>query len=48
MPSDVVLGLGLAKDDAGRRQLFRQLAAAPLLGPVDLDVAEMRLAAGSV
>src|SRR5580700_9642285 len=44
VPVDVVLGLGLAKDDAGRRQLLRHLAAAPLLDPVDLDVAEMRFA----
>ena len=43
---DVVLGLGLAKDDAGRRQFLRQFAAAPLLDPFDLDVAEMRFAVG--
>src|ERR1700722_16105024 len=46
VPVDVVLGLGLAKDDAGCRQLFRQFAAAALLDPVDLDVAEMRFTVG--
>src|SRR2546421_8912188 len=46
VPVDIVLGLGLAKDHAGRRQLPRQFAAAALLGPFDLDVAEMRLAIG--
>src|SRR4030088_3300770 len=34
------------KDDPGRRQALRQFAAAPFLGPFDLDVAEMRLALG--
>src|SRR5438270_232956 len=46
MPIDIVLGLGLAKDDTGRRQLSRQFAAPPLLGPFDLNIAEMRLAVG--
>src|SRR5580658_1526460 len=46
VPAEIVLGLGLAKDDAGRRQFLRQFAAAPLLGPIDLDVAEMRLTTG--
>jgi hypothetical protein len=46
MPVDVVLGLGLAKDDAGGRQALGQFAAARLLDPFHLDVAEMRLAAG--
>src|SRR5687767_11140181 len=42
MPVQVVLGARLAKDDAGRGEAFGKLAAAPLLGPFDLDVAEMR------
>src|SRR3977135_2217075 len=46
VPRAIVLGLRLAKDHSGRRQLPRQFAAAPLLGPLDLDVAEMRLATG--
>src|SRR3984893_5354867 len=46
VPVDVVLGLGLAKDDAGGRQTLGQLAAAPFLDPFHVDVAEMRLAAG--
>src|SRR5438045_1838567 len=46
MPIDIVLGLGLAKDDAGRWQLSRQFAAPPFLDPFDLDIAEMRLAFG--
>src|ERR1700736_1599422 len=45
-PVDVVLGLGFAKDDAVGWQAFGQFAAAPLLDPLDFDVAEMRLAAG--
>src|ERR1700733_5285461 len=46
VPAEIMLGLGLAKDHAGRRHFLRQFAAAPLLGPIDLDVAEMRLAVG--
>src|SRR5262249_42789182 len=46
VPIDIVLGLGLAEDDAVGREALRQFAAAPLLGPLDLDVAEMRLALG--
>src|ERR1700736_3404021 len=46
VPVDVVLGLGLAKDDAGGRQALGQFAVAPLLDPFHFDVAEMRLAAG--
>src|SRR6516165_9285570 len=46
VPVDVVLGLGLAKNDTGGRQAFGQFGAAPLFDPFDLDVAEMRLAAG--
>src|ERR1700720_4617125 len=46
VPVDVVLGLGLAKDDAGGRQTLGQFAAAPLLDSFHVDVAEMRLAAG--
>src|SRR5882724_11622983 len=45
VPVDVVLRLGLAKDDAGGRQALGQLAAAPLLYPFHFDIAEMRLAA---
>ena len=45
MPVEVVIRLYLAEDDAGRRQPLRQLAAAPLLDPFDLNIAEMRLAA---
>src|SRR6516165_269796 len=46
VPVDVVLGLGLAENDAGGQEAFGQFAAAPLFDPFDLDVAEMRLAAG--
>src|SRR5271169_1932047 len=46
VPVDIVLGLGFAKDDAGRRQAFGQFAAVPFLDPFHFDVAEMRLAAG--
>src|SRR5712691_6364996 len=46
VPVEVVGRLHLAEDDAGRRQPLRQLAAAALLDPLDLDVAEMRLAIG--
>src|SRR4029077_3511730 len=44
VPVEVVGRLDLAEDDAGRRQPLRQFAAAALLDPFDLDVAEMRLA----
>src|SRR3954449_7960346 len=44
VPIDIVLGLGLAKDHAGRRKPLRQLATAPRFDPLDLDVAEMRFA----
>ena len=46
VPVEVVLGLRLAEDHAGRRQTLRQLAAAALFDPFDLDVAEVRLAIG--
>src|SRR4051812_45380854 len=46
MEVEVVVGTRLAEDDAGRRQALRQLGAAALLDPFDLDVAEMRLAVG--
>ena len=46
VPVGVVLGLGLAKDDAGGRQAFGQFAAAPFFDPLHFDVAEMGLAAG--
>src|SRR5687767_793307 len=44
VPVEIVLGPGLAKNDSGGRQSLGQLAAAPLLGPFDFDVAEVRLA----
>jgi hypothetical protein len=37
MPMDVVLGLGLAKDDPGSGQALGELAASPLLDPLDFD-----------
>src|SRR5688572_18516551 len=43
---EIVIRLGLAEDNAVGGQALRQLAAAPLLGPLDLDVAEMRFAVG--
>src|SRR5690349_19905702 len=46
MPVDVVLSLGIAKDDPSGRQAIGLLSASPILDPFDLDVAEMRLAAG--
>src|SRR4051812_7203377 len=46
MPVEVVIRLHLAKNDAGRGQPLRQLAARAFLDPFDLDVAEMRLALG--
>src|SRR5579862_327072 len=46
VPVEVVIGLHLAEDDAGGGQALRKFAGAALLGPFDLDVAEMRLAAG--
>src|ERR1700693_5894902 len=46
VPVEVVLGLGLTEDDAGRRQALRQFAAAALFDPFDLDVAEVRFALG--
>jgi hypothetical protein len=46
VPVDVVLSLGLAKDDPRGRQALGKLAASPLLDPLDFDVPEMRLATG--
>src|SRR5262245_60380037 len=46
VPVEVVLGSGLTEDDPGSRQALRELAATPLLDPLDLDVAKMRLAFG--
>src|SRR3984893_19044044 len=46
VPVYVVLGLGLAEDDAVGRQALRHFAAAPLLDPFDLEVAEMRFSVG--
>jgi hypothetical protein len=46
MPIDVVFGLGLAEDDTGGWQALGKFAASPLLDPLHVDVAEMRLAAG--
>src|SRR5215469_12389786 len=44
VPVEIVGRLHLAEDDAGRRQPLRQFAGRAFLDPVDLDVAEMRLA----
>src|SRR5436305_730462 len=44
VPVEIVLSARLAKHNPGRRQAFGELAASPLLGPFDLDVAEVRLA----
>src|SRR5215208_6382119 len=44
MPVEIVFRARLAKNDPGGRQAFGELAAAPLLGPFDLDVAKVRLA----
>src|SRR4029079_8754475 len=44
VPFVVVGTRRLAKDDAGRREGRRGLAATALVFPFDLDVAEMRLA----
>jgi hypothetical protein len=46
VPVEIVARLHLAEDDAGRGQALRHLAGRPFLDPFDLDVAEMRLAAG--
>src|SRR5215467_8249004 len=46
VPAVFIVGGGFAEHDAGRRQAFRQLARGRLLDPVDLDIAEMRLAVG--
>src|SRR5580704_1606723 len=46
VPAVFVVRGGLAEHDAARRQAFRQSAGGGLLHPVDLDVAEMRLAVG--
>src|SRR3954451_10923860 len=44
MPIQVIVAAGLAKDDAGRRQAGRELAAVALLDPLHLDIAPVRLA----
>src|SRR4051794_39281645 len=44
VPVEVIFGARLAKNDPGGRQAFGELVAAPLLGPFDLDVAEVRVA----
>src|SRR5215469_8849300 len=46
VPAVFIVGGGFAEHDAGRRQALRQLARGRLLDPVDLNVAEMRLAIG--
>src|ERR1051326_7645759 len=46
VPVEIVIGLHLAENDAGGGQSFRQFPGAALLDPLDLDVAEMRLALG--
>jgi hypothetical protein len=38
VPVDVVLGLGLAKDDPGGRQALGKLAASPLLDPFHFEL----------
>src|SRR5713101_2779316 len=45
MPIEVIGRRDFAEDDAGRRQALGELASARLLGPFDLDVPEMGLAA---
>src|SRR5262245_28707113 len=44
MPVEIVVGLDLAKDDAGRRNPLREPAGAGRLRVLDLDVLEVRLA----
>src|SRR5215472_1907699 len=44
VPAVFIVRGGFTEHDTGRRQPFRQLARGYLLNPVDLDVAEMRLA----
>src|ERR1041385_3927989 len=44
MPVEIIVAGGLAEDDAGCGKALRQLAAGPLLDPLDLDIAEMGLA----
>ena len=46
VPVEVVVAGGLAEDDAGGRQPLGVLAELPLLDPLHLDVAKMRLAFG--
>src|ERR671930_171398 len=46
VPVEIILGLGLAEDDPGGGKALGELAAAPLLNPLDLDVPEVRLAVG--
>jgi hypothetical protein len=46
VPVEIVIGLHLAEDNAGGGQPLRQLAGAALFDPLDVDVAEMRLALG--
>src|SRR5712671_6619228 len=45
VPVEVVSRRDFAENDAGRRQALRKLSPAGFLGPFDLDVPEMRLAA---
>src|ERR1700720_61899 len=45
VPVEVVSRRDFAEDDPGRQQALRKLSAACFLGPFDLDVPEMRLAA---
>src|SRR5262245_52075100 len=44
MPVEIIVAAGLAENDAGRGKPLRHQAAAPLLDPFDLDVAEVRVA----
>src|SRR5919108_127890 len=46
MPVEIVVGLDLAEDDAGRRNALGRLARAAALREFDLDVAEVCLALG--
>src|SRR6202040_1866845 len=45
VPGEVVSRRDFAEDDPGRRPPVRKLPAACFLGPFDLDIPEMRLAA---
>ncbi len=44
MPIEIVLSLRLAENDSVGRQAFGKLAASPLLGPFDFNIAKVRYA----